>query len=377
MSLPNLDISPGGSTGGEGALIAAGGSILGLGNDIGGSLRIPAHYCGICSIKPTAGRVSNKGLVGCGPPCLFLSVVNGPMGKTVDDLVAVSKVIYGHNVYRGFQFNSSLYETTRPLRVGVLTSLGFIHPSSSVQRAVREAATLFETAGHELVEFTLPFDPFEAVLTNYAILSCDGGKFFLDALVGEEKIPIMKPFFASLEMHPTIKELILTLLSVLIKDDRSVRIARQFKELSLPDSLILQKKAMEFQAQFNEHWKKSNIDVLLCPPMVLPATPYGSFSEITINAAYAFIWNFLNVPAGIVTVSKVEADDEPYAVDKSYKGWEFRRRDLLEARMAKHFDPKVMAGFPLGVQIVGPQYGDEMVLRAMKDLEDLLKNKQK
>jgi len=73
----------------------------------------------------------------------------------------------------------------------------------------------------------------------------------------------------------------------------------------------------------------------------------------------------------------VDSKDEPYPVDRSYKGWEFRRRDLLEARIAKHFDPKALAGFPLGVQIVGPQYGDEMVLRAMKDLEDLLKNKQK
>lgn len=53
----NLQKTPGGSSGGEGALIGGGGSLLGLGSDIGGSIRIPASFCGICGFKPTAGRL--------------------------------------------------------------------------------------------------------------------------------------------------------------------------------------------------------------------------------------------------------------------------------------------------------------------------------
>ena len=53
--------TPGGSSGGEACLIAMGGSILGLGSDLGGSLRIPAHFCGICALKPTMGRLISRG----------------------------------------------------------------------------------------------------------------------------------------------------------------------------------------------------------------------------------------------------------------------------------------------------------------------------
>ena len=57
----NLERGPGGSSGGEAAIIAAGGSVLGLGNDLGGSIRQPAHCCGICGLKPTSGRLTNTG----------------------------------------------------------------------------------------------------------------------------------------------------------------------------------------------------------------------------------------------------------------------------------------------------------------------------
>lgn len=82
----NLACTPGGSSGGEAALIAAGGSPLGLGSDSGGSLRIPAHYCGIATLKPTFGRVPNTGAYnhpgGLSDPRTQI----GPMARSVRDL---------------------------------------------------------------------------------------------------------------------------------------------------------------------------------------------------------------------------------------------------------------------------------------------------
>src|SRR3974377_1805749 len=89
----NLDYTPGGSSGGESAAIAAGMSAGGLGSDSGGSVRVPAHFTGICSLKPTPGRIPARGhLPGCGGPFAFLGAI-GPMARTVDDLSLLFQVL--------------------------------------------------------------------------------------------------------------------------------------------------------------------------------------------------------------------------------------------------------------------------------------------
>src|ERR1700736_210731 len=82
----NLDRSPGGSSGGEGAVVATGGSPLGLGTDIGGSVRIPAAFCGIAALKPTQGRTPDQGR--CSVPIGERAIVSqvGVLGRTVADV---------------------------------------------------------------------------------------------------------------------------------------------------------------------------------------------------------------------------------------------------------------------------------------------------
>ena len=83
----NLDRSPGGSSGGEAAALAAGFSALGLGTDIGGSVRVPAHFCGLQSLRPTPHLLSLNGTV---DQLIFKEVVipdaAGPLARTVGDL---------------------------------------------------------------------------------------------------------------------------------------------------------------------------------------------------------------------------------------------------------------------------------------------------
>src|SRR5581483_770972 len=91
----DLDRTPGGSSGGEAAAIATGMSAAGVGSDGGGSIRVPAHFSGICGLKPTPGRIPSTGhFPESGGPFAFLGVV-GPMARTVADLKVLFEVMQG------------------------------------------------------------------------------------------------------------------------------------------------------------------------------------------------------------------------------------------------------------------------------------------
>jgi amidase len=93
----DLDRSPGGSSGGEAAAIAAGLSAAGLGSDSGGSVRVPAHFTGICSLKPTPGRIPGRGhLPPCVGPFLILGAI-GPMARTIADVTLLFRTLSGQD----------------------------------------------------------------------------------------------------------------------------------------------------------------------------------------------------------------------------------------------------------------------------------------
>lgn len=93
MNPHNLDFGPGGSSSGEGSLIGAGGSLLGIGSDIGGSIRTPAHLCGICGLKPTQMRLGVIGQEGPLPGFNALRASAGPMARDVDTIVTVMRAL--------------------------------------------------------------------------------------------------------------------------------------------------------------------------------------------------------------------------------------------------------------------------------------------
>ena len=90
-----LDHSPGGSSGGAAALIAASGTAFDIGTDYGGSIRVPSHCCGIVGIKPTSGSVARTGL--CLPPGMLTDALShaGPMARRVEDLALLLPIIWG------------------------------------------------------------------------------------------------------------------------------------------------------------------------------------------------------------------------------------------------------------------------------------------
>jgi amidase len=146
----------GGSSGGEGSAIAAGMSPVGFGNDLGGSLRNPAHCCGIASIKPSTGVVPAATVI---PPedmalTFQLMAVEGVMGRRVADVRAVFQTVVGPHVRDPLALPVTLTDRAagRPLRVAVLADPPGGTTDSGIADAIRRAADVFADAGAEVVE---------------------------------------------------------------------------------------------------------------------------------------------------------------------------------------------------------------------------------
>ncbi|NXJ88526.1 VDHAP protein, partial [Corythaixoides concolor] len=97
----NHQKSPGGSSGGEGALIAGGGSILGIGSDVAGSIRLPSSFCGLCGLKPTGNRISTSPSARSDrTSVLAVTAVLGPMARDVDSLALCMKALLCEEMFQ-------------------------------------------------------------------------------------------------------------------------------------------------------------------------------------------------------------------------------------------------------------------------------------
>jgi Asp-tRNA(Asn)/Glu-tRNA(Gln) amidotransferase A subunit family amidase len=169
----NSAYTPGGSTGGEAALICKRGSVLGVGSDIAGSLRIPAHFCGIFSLKPSARRIpDNQTDYSHGFESVLVSV--GPMGISVDDLKLFIKVVIDSCPWKlnpnllPIPFREFKFSSGKRLKVGYYISDGFLDPTPPCKRSVMEVVAALEKKGHEVVKFDPP-NTLEAVALCYKL----------------------------------------------------------------------------------------------------------------------------------------------------------------------------------------------------------------
>lgn len=150
----DLDRTPGGSSGGEAAAIAALCSGGGIGSDAGGSIRIPAHFCGIAGLKPTAGRVSAAGhFPVCGHPGGLLGVA-GPMARTAKDLSLLFAVLAGYDSQDPFSSPVPLRTAgVNSVRIGLMEQFGAVPVHPGVRAAVQAAAKACEALGFNVEPF--------------------------------------------------------------------------------------------------------------------------------------------------------------------------------------------------------------------------------
>ncbi len=155
----NLNKVPGGSSGGSAAAVAAGEATVALGSDTGGSIRLPASYCGLVGLKPTYGRVSRYGLIA------FASSLDqiGPITRTVEDAALLLNTIAGHDEKDSTSLNQTPPDFTQDLRkdlkgvkIGYIKELCSEGLADDVSASIEKAINTYKSLGAEIIEISLP-----------------------------------------------------------------------------------------------------------------------------------------------------------------------------------------------------------------------------
>jgi fatty acid amide hydrolase len=352
---------PGGSSGGEAAAIASGSSLFGVGTDIGGSIRIPAAYCGIAGLKPSLHRWSNMGSHGAIAGQEIVRSQMGPLARTVDDLILLFRAI---DTTRAASFDPEVPPLPigdpnnvelRGLRVGFYDDDQFVTPAQSVRRALHEARAILEARGAIIV----PFDPPRAnehYRTMVAAVTADGLRTIRE-LVGDD------PLIEALKINWELLRLPLKVRKALGRVLRAMGQVRPSEGISamgprtVYEYFKLGAHRLALQRGEIRAWNDARIDALLCPATATPAPLLEMTGDFTPAACYTIRYNVLNLPAGVVPITRVRRG-------------ETERSPILDRvdKKAALFE-KDSEGLPLSVQIVARPFREEIVLALMRAIE--------
>jgi Asp-tRNA(Asn)/Glu-tRNA(Gln) amidotransferase A subunit family amidase len=313
----DLERTPGGSSGGEAAAIASGMSAGGVGSDGGGSIRVPAHFSGICGLKPTPGRIPSTGhFPESAGPFALIGVV-GPMARNVADLKLLFEVMQGPDDGDSCTAPVPLHwpsdQEVKSLRIGYFEDDGRTPVTSEIRQAVRISAESLARIGFKVE----PFRPegLEEARELWRKFFVKAGGMLIDPLFEKRKS----------DLSP---------------------ILNQFLELSADESPLRADSLLDawirrdtLRARFLAQMQK--YPILLCPPAAVPAFRHGERSWAidgkTVNYldawSYTEWFNLLGNPAAVVPVSRSSE------------------------------------GLPIGVQIVGRPWEDEQVLAVAQLVE--------
>jgi amidase len=306
----DLERSPGGSSGGEAAAISAGMSAAGLGSDSGGSVRQPAHFTGICALKPTPGRVPGRGHL---PPCVGpFSVLGaiGPMARTIEDVSllfgALSGQDEGDSVSAPIALRKPGLMDLRERTIGYFEDDGLVPVTEATRAAIQDSVRVLKDAGFRVESFRPRTLELLRRLWWKFFVQC--GAMFYEPVIGgkrEQLSPIFREFLSFAEEAGELT---------------ATELLDAWAEMDLLRNRTLQ----EMEAY----------PILLCPAASIPAFGHGERSWMIDGREVKYLdavrytqwFNVLASPAAVVPVGRSSE------------------------------------GLPIGVQVVAPPYEDEFAL---------------
>lgn len=291
--------TPGGSSGGESALLASGGSALGLGSDAAGSVRLPAAFCGIASLKPTSGRLPRTGHVPPAGGWVEELWQIGPMARQVADLELALSLLAAPD---GEDFTSPPVPLLSPpdlrgLRLAMFTHNGFAPCTDEVVETVKFAARALEGAGMRIEE-TMPPGMGHAYDLEMDLLGADG-------CAGLDAYAVAQ---GSASLHPL-------LMSGFLQRIRA-------RACRTPDLSTLWGRWDAFRVEMTQFFR--TYDAILCPVYTQTALKHGASTEETNfrGFSYTMAWNVAGLPAA--TVRCGEANGLPVNVQIVTARWQDR-----------------------------------------------------
>ncbi|KAE8155082.1 amidase signature domain-containing protein [Aspergillus avenaceus] len=334
----NTGLTAGGSSGGEGALVAFRGSVLGVGTDVAGSIRIPSLCCGVYGFKPTADRVPFGGQISGaveGIPGLKPSA--GPLAQSLEDIDLFMSTVMNADPWRydatvlGSPWSVS--RTLPPqLTIGILPEdLQFpLHPP--VKRTLESAIEILREKGHQIIRLKLERGQDVAYGNRLAFQYFTYGPH-IDHIAASGEPPVNS---VAMSAHP--------MFTGPFPVDQGLS---PFEKID-----ALHRARTAYADNWRKTWIENDLDVLLAPGAQSTAVPHDTFGW----PPYTLVWNLLDYPACIIPYGKASKgfDPQPMPADN---------------RVQPSYLPEAVDGAPCALQIITPRHQDEQCLLATRMIE--------
>ncbi|OKL59567.1 hypothetical protein UA08_05111 [Talaromyces atroroseus] len=342
----NRNLTSGGSSGGEGALIALNGSVVGIGTDIGGSIRSPAANNGIYGLRPTSSRFPyDKAAAGYGP--MAIPCVAGPLSASRGGLRLIMKTVIDSKPWLTepsllpfpWRDDVSHFAPGKKIKIGVLWDDGVVKPHPPVTRALNEVVNkLRDVPGVEIVDWK-PYKHDYAWERIASLYYADGAahNFEIFAEGGEPMLPLTH-FIMTENEHR--------------------------KRLQIEEIWELMEKNAEYRKEYAAQWNSTatGVDESGFPTGMVDVilSPTGPGAAPPLNQArywgYTSQWNLLDYPAAVFPVTKVQPD-----LDRVDEGYE--PRNSKDEFNYKLYEPELYRDVPVSLQLIGRPYEDEKLSR--------------
>ncbi|CZT41090.1 related to general amidase [Rhynchosporium secalis] len=349
----NRKVTAGGSSGGEGALIAMRGSVLGVGTDIGGSIRIPAMCNGLYGIKPSQSRVPFVGQENgrrAGSSQIGLSASAGPISVSMRDCELFMRAVSNARPWeRDPSLAYGLWDEQgsiqkKPL-LGVIRADGVVAPLPPISKILDETVSALRASGVEVVEISAPAFRKTQSLAN-KFFGIEGGNTMFDLLesTGEPLIPWLSTKLRRGKVMPT---------------DRLMDIQAQRTEL---------------ETQMLEIWKDAktgrHIDAVICPVAPHPVPPIDRWNAVGYTSSFVL----MDYPAGTVPVRDFKESDLKggLAGENALGPWDKVNRELWDEETINR---KIYLETKLSIQVLAPKQQERRLYQAMEYIDNILRKK--